>query len=729
MSKENNKPNTDQDGKTVSKGFKENQLSSVFKTRKDLNISWKHIPIGYDKLDETLNGGLIPALYVLGAESSTGKSTFMLNIAEKAALKKIPVMYFSLEMPMDYIARLIICHCLIKEEQGDRRTEEALDRKFAIRNFTNGSDLENLINSYSKTGSPFDKAFNKYREIGKYIYIFERNMDNPNYTANNVFSEVEKFIAYNDQKPIVIVDYLQLLGAESEKLASDRRTVVDNNISRLWQTANGLKVPVITISSVSREGYRAGKKRELELSHLKESGSIEFSADIVWVLQSKDPEAETATVSKNKIKKRDLELKILKNRYGEKSIRVDFSFYPEYGLFTETTPAPQKTDSRTKDPDAPAPQKINSRAETYAPPERQTDTVKKGSDQAKAAEDCAYIFNSRIANYLRTVPQNCGVHTMQISSPNEKRVNVTYCLSKKENIPDDGAESLTLMDCAVMDAVYSVLDSKINSFTVRDLIKFMRGKTDISTISDGMKNNIIKALDRLKNREMAIDITEECEMRGIKYAGQHLMKATEIEELPDGFVKDSDRIILRGTLLPFEKNNTKFLLNDAAEEPILFEYMREISRQFIRYDMRLWQRIEENDGSQKNTQQKFLIRYYLIHEIEVMKYNKKNHSSSREITVYKPYKRNSQSKSLLPLLVLSDSTKMNILEKAGLDIRQFSSHKYFPHWLKSACEDTKMILDDFVKHGYIDQYNDVGKDPETVYEITLPNDPPREKQI
>lgn len=92
---------------------------------------------------------------------------------------------------------------------------------------------------------------------------------------------------HNNEIGLVVVDYLQLLTG-SGKQSDGNRVQEISEISRGLKTlAKDMNVPVLALSQLSRAVEQREDKRPM-LSDLRESGSIEQDADMVWFVFRED---------------------------------------------------------------------------------------------------------------------------------------------------------------------------------------------------------------------------------------------------------------------------------------------------------------------------------------------------------------------------------------------------------------------------------------------------------
>lgn len=292
------------------------------------------IPTGFALLDEVLNGGLQAALYVLGAVSSLGKTTFSLQLADRIASTGRSVLFVSVEQS----ARELVAKSL------SRMMREASDG----RPFTTATAGE-IMNPVERERwmdrqiEAFDAACERYSaEVAPHLRIFE-GREQP--SVSDIRTVAERMARHDGQAPFVCVDYLQLLAPQSEH-DSDKQSV-DKNVMALRQLARDLKAPVLAISSLNRSSYSGS----VDLASFKESGAIEYGSDVLLGLQprgiadvectSNDREAKTAAKRLMREHKdefdRPCELMVLKNRNGRTpSDGLPFTFHALHGLFEES---------------------------------------------------------------------------------------------------------------------------------------------------------------------------------------------------------------------------------------------------------------------------------------------------------------------------------------------------------------------------------------------------------
>lgn len=275
------------------------------------------IPTGFSNLDQVLDGGLYPQLYVIGAISSLGKTTLAMQIADRIAARQHKhVFIFSLETSKDELT----------EKNLSRLTFELADNKSGnpqtARSINNGSWLD-----YPKESKLVMRAVEAYSKYYTYLHIDDGTESRP--SAKDIYSRLNIYCSkHPNNKPVVIVDYLQILRAIDDRDTDKEK--VTKSIAEFKRIATTFEVPVIVISSFNRSSYL----NPAAMESFKESGEIEYYADTLIGLQLKGINNQDADLDELKNKDpRSIEAKILKNRNGRSGVTVGFSYYPKFNDF------------------------------------------------------------------------------------------------------------------------------------------------------------------------------------------------------------------------------------------------------------------------------------------------------------------------------------------------------------------------------------------------------------
>lgn len=335
-----------------------NQISKL-REMINRNTESQAIPTGFKQLDAALDGGLYAGLYFIGAVSSMGKTTFLLQLADQIAEAGTDVIIFSLEMSRFEIMTKTLSRLthIISKEDG-RESYHITDGKGydvfnarSMREITELRRYDGYIDSYGKKQPSYtdyqkeliERAFERYeQDYAEHIYIHENN--NKRITMSDIENTVNNHIEVTGNKPLVIVDYLQIIAPDDKK--ADARFNIDDAVTRLKVLSTQNSIPVMAISSFNRDSY----KESVSMTSFKESGGIEYSSDVLIGLQfAKQREidkknsikARNAPVTvlntdeERKKTPREMELKILKQRNGEAPVSMDFQYYSKYQHYIE----------------------------------------------------------------------------------------------------------------------------------------------------------------------------------------------------------------------------------------------------------------------------------------------------------------------------------------------------------------------------------------------------------
>lgn len=239
--------------------------------------------------------------------------------------------YFSLEqssaeMISKSVARITAQNDLLDPITGLNRSLSSITKAVSAINIRRGhitDEVKAAVRDYAKIAGNIDLVDCGFGTTVEYVKQY-----------------VEKYIEATGEKPVVFVDYLQVLQTQNQKLSKQER--MDSIVTALKVLQKENDLVIVVISSLNRQNYLS----PVDFESFKESGGIEYTADVVWGLQlqimrSQDMfEKEKDIIKKRKAiiaaKKeipRKVELSCLKNRYGISSYYVAFQYDPRYDLF------------------------------------------------------------------------------------------------------------------------------------------------------------------------------------------------------------------------------------------------------------------------------------------------------------------------------------------------------------------------------------------------------------
>lgn len=315
-------------------------IDDLMELNKSYEITTEPIKTGFKNLDSALYQGFRPGLYILGAVSSLGKTSFMLQIASNIAERGQDVLIFSLEMSAKELLAKILSRITFETNKDYAlNTAEILYNSF--------STIKRDEGEYVR-----DKAFKRLQGFAEKIFISEGI---GNITTEQIRNKIAEHIRITGNVPFVVIDYVQIICPLDFKMTDKQAT--DRNITELKRISRDFNCVVFGISSFNRESY----KEEVSMASFKESGAIEYGSDVLMGLQyaeterkevynpktkSNELESDTAYKARRTLELKAMEekakngefiplqVKILKNRNGSKN-KVNIYYKPKNNYFTE----------------------------------------------------------------------------------------------------------------------------------------------------------------------------------------------------------------------------------------------------------------------------------------------------------------------------------------------------------------------------------------------------------
>ena len=298
-------------------------LDNEFNAEMENFEKYKSMKTGFSNLDKIMN--LYPGLYVLGAISSLGKTTFACQLADQLAKSGEHVLFFSLEQSKFELVTKGLSRITAQESIKNNTLNSASNTAVSAIKIREGLKTPAIL-----------RAIEEYKSFGKHNIIYQCGFEA---NINTILDRVNNYIEDNKVKPVVIVDYLQIIRPLNNRIST--KEAVDENVRALKKLQVENDLVVILISSLNRSNYLT----PVDFESFKESGGIEYTADVIWGLQlsvmneeifDKDKGLKTKRDTVREAKKalpREVELVCLKNRYGVSSYLCKFDYYAQYDYF------------------------------------------------------------------------------------------------------------------------------------------------------------------------------------------------------------------------------------------------------------------------------------------------------------------------------------------------------------------------------------------------------------
>lgn len=297
-------------------------------------------------INEMFGGGIYPDLYTLGAVSSLGKTSLVLQWADWLAANGTPVLYFALEMSAreliaKSLSRLMFINAGISVDGKD---PDSVALKMAREHSWTSTEIlypsqRGKRTQCDNTKDLRDAAAQYMAGTGQNIYFFDDGeiFRNGRITAGTVSDTCKAFADKTGVRPVAVIDYLQILASPDPRWSDKQKA--DDAVIKLKGLSKHEALPVLTISSFNRESYC----KTVTETAFKESGGIDFTAGALIGLQPQgmSPLEDNKSALKNMAlvmrtkgnAVRHLEAVLLKNRMGLPERKCGLTYHAAFNLF------------------------------------------------------------------------------------------------------------------------------------------------------------------------------------------------------------------------------------------------------------------------------------------------------------------------------------------------------------------------------------------------------------
>jgi replicative DNA helicase len=260
------------------------------------------VPTGLIQLDSLL-GGLNDGLHLLAGPPGMGKTTLALQLAT-AATRDVPVVIVTFEHAPENLTLKLLCARA-------------------------GVNLRDVQRGYADLAKLRSAAV-AWQPVAERLAVVEGTSQ---LTVAQVRAQALRAMRHHHAECcLVVVDYLQLWAKVAEDLRGNFsvRERVDMLGGLLRELALRLRSPVLALASQNRaQGHYGNGKGTAALDSLKESGDLEYAADVVLFLTEAQERGAMPPA-------RAVELTVAKNRHGDTG-KIGLIFRPDLGIMREET--------------------------------------------------------------------------------------------------------------------------------------------------------------------------------------------------------------------------------------------------------------------------------------------------------------------------------------------------------------------------------------------------------
>lgn len=215
---------------------------------------WKHrTQLGLEDIDSAFGGFNNTDFIVVGGRPGMGKTMFSTTVTETVALKNNkPVLFFSLEMPIEQISERIAYH------RARVSKEQLLGQK---------GNQDEAWGKLSASLKDFQSAP---------IHI----NDKTSLSVHQVRAEARRMHKKLGGLGVIVIDYLQKMKMTNPENMNQSVGEIATGLKNL---AKELRCPVIALAQLNRNLEQRANKRPIA-ADLRESGVIEQEADVIFMV-------------------------------------------------------------------------------------------------------------------------------------------------------------------------------------------------------------------------------------------------------------------------------------------------------------------------------------------------------------------------------------------------------------------------------------------------------------